>query len=975
MVDTDRRPTAQEIEELIDLVRRDPASPAFIDLGEAYLALGRPRDAVQIASMGLQNIPDNLEARVLLARAFASLHQWKEAQGELLRVVKVDRSNRQGFALLGEVLLRRADFERAVPVLQHAQNLDPTSPAILSMLKRARNGQPLDAPPAVPQPVPPRGETNAHIEIQRPAPTRARPGPSQPPPRAQPPVQAPPIIASTPMRPDATAPSPPPQFAPVAPQAYAPAEPAYAPPAPPVYEAPPAPPPAPKPAPPPMSVEGVRPRVIATAKPTNAAAASLRQSAAVGESYLNELLTGGLLDVAGVRVPDVEYDLRPDRRWGRSTRRAFIFLFVVLVLGIGGGGTGYWWSEKQKAEAILGLQQEATVATGAGDYPGLEIAHAKLIEANKRDDHNTLTQAYIVQNAGLEELLYGKAIENMDELYAGVSKAMQPGDPGSREMVVGKVAMVLARLGVGVQASGSQDPNLYAAQREQLTAATKLVDDYLAAHDDDKLVRWLKARCQLAAGERKAARASLKKAADGEDGLVLALIDQADLLADDGAVDDAVALYDKALKKAPGHTLAVLGRALARSASGFEPGQVIDDLNVGVGDKDLGGGRANAYRALALGFAELGIEDYGKANEQFKLALSTAQDMKATPPMPVIEPRFWAAMAWSHYVRGDLDAALKARTQVVHYGKSKAEDDPSLQLVDAGFALAGGRPDHALDAVSKLEVQGPRARTIKTYALLDLGKTKDALAEADELVKLTTPKTEGAKASIEARILQAQAKLLASTEKEREEAAKPLESLTHQSESKLARHALGIAWMQLGNVKEAESQLRLALADLSETQPNPLAYRTRTALAEILIGAGNLDEADKLLTEALKTNGGYIPTLEAQARVLLRKGDPDKAGELLDRVLADADKSTLAPSVLLTEAEILVARKSATPADKEKATQILTDIKDKVQPPSEVGRVAAMIDPKLPVTLGVPVPAGAPDKGPVAPVPAPHHHH
>jgi len=33
----DRRPTAQEIEELIDLVRRDPGSPAFIDLGEAYL--------------------------------------------------------------------------------------------------------------------------------------------------------------------------------------------------------------------------------------------------------------------------------------------------------------------------------------------------------------------------------------------------------------------------------------------------------------------------------------------------------------------------------------------------------------------------------------------------------------------------------------------------------------------------------------------------------------------------------------------------------------------------------------------------------------------------------------------------------------------------------------------------------------------------------------------------------------------------
>ena len=125
---SDRRPSAQEIEELIDLVRRDPSSPAFIDLADAYLNLGRPKDSITVCNAGLERSPDNLEGRVCLARAHAALHQWKEAQGELLRVVKIDRSNRFGFALLGEVLLRRNDYERAVPVLQHAQNLDPTSP-------------------------------------------------------------------------------------------------------------------------------------------------------------------------------------------------------------------------------------------------------------------------------------------------------------------------------------------------------------------------------------------------------------------------------------------------------------------------------------------------------------------------------------------------------------------------------------------------------------------------------------------------------------------------------------------------------------------------------------------------------------------------------------------------------------------------------------------------------------------------------
>src|SRR5689334_24366811 len=103
MVDPDRRPSAQEIEELIDAVRRDPGSPAFIDLGEAYLSLGRPRDAIQIGGVGLKANANSMEGRVMVAKAHAALHQWKEAQGELLKVVKADRSNRQGFALLGEV--------------------------------------------------------------------------------------------------------------------------------------------------------------------------------------------------------------------------------------------------------------------------------------------------------------------------------------------------------------------------------------------------------------------------------------------------------------------------------------------------------------------------------------------------------------------------------------------------------------------------------------------------------------------------------------------------------------------------------------------------------------------------------------------------------------------------------------------------------------------------------------------------------
>src|SRR5690606_24796261 len=63
--------------------------------------------------------------------------------------------------LLGEVLMRRADYERAVPVLQHAQNLAPADPTILTLLRRARNGEPLDPPPALADP----GEVAADANV------------------------------------------------------------------------------------------------------------------------------------------------------------------------------------------------------------------------------------------------------------------------------------------------------------------------------------------------------------------------------------------------------------------------------------------------------------------------------------------------------------------------------------------------------------------------------------------------------------------------------------------------------------------------------------------------------------------------------------------------------------------------------------------------------------------------------------------
>jgi tetratricopeptide (TPR) repeat protein len=942
MVDPDRRPTAQEIEELIDLVRRDPASPAFIDLGEAYLALGRPRDALQVGNLGLEQSPDNLEARVMMARAYASLHQWKEAQGELLRVVKVDRSSRAGFALLGEVLLRRSDYERAVPVLQHAQNLDPTSPQILSMLKRARSGQPLEPPPPVPTPVAPRGATDVPMQIQRSGERPMPPRPAPPPPsasmsmRSQPMAHAPTVPAGALLNESPTrdlhghhdAP-PPPLFGNGA-AAPAPSR-----------------PPKPSAPPPPMSVEGVRPRVISTAKPQNAAAASLRQSAAVGESYLNDLLTGGLLDVAGVRVPDSEFDLRPDRRWGRSTRRAFVFLFVVLVLGIGGGGTWYWWTEKQRAEAVARLQKESKQSIGAGDYAGLQQSLTKLSEAAKLDGGNVLTLAYFVEAQGLESLLYGTEPKGVDDSIMRIGKSIQPGDPGSREIVIGHAAADLAR----VYGNSGASP---------LAETLKRLDGYLKTNESDKWGTWLKARVLLAQGDRKAGRALLKSAADGEDGVIVAMIDQADVAVDDGQLDDAVALYDKVIKKSKDHPLAVIGKSLARAEAQVDVDKAIDDLSVTVQENKFGP-RVDAYRALALSLAQTNQEEYEKANTLLKAAT-------AKPPG---EPRFWARVAWAHIVRGELEVAAKITHDKIRYfptGKGQEEEDPPTKLVRIANLLASGLPQKALDGASKLD--GVRSRILRAYALLDLGKPSEALTEMDEVLKRAPD-------NIEAKILREEARMVSSTGKERTSAADALESLSRKVQSKIGRHALGMGYFYIKDYKNAQTNLETALNEISEKSPNPVQYRTRTALAQILFDAGKLDDAAKQLDAALdeKVNSGYDPARMLRGRIHLKQNEPDKALVLMKAPYDDG--AITAPEDKLAFAEALIRQtKSGTAKEKEQAKEVarkyLEEVKDKITPVTEVSRVAALLDPKLPKEMGLPEPP--PEGGTTAPKKCPGGH-
>jgi tetratricopeptide (TPR) repeat protein len=913
MVDPDRRPSVQEIEELTELVRRDPSSPAFIDLGEAYLSLGRPSDAIQVGTAGLQYAPDSIEGRVMLARAYFALHQWKEAQAELLKVVKVDRTNRTGFALLGEVLLRRSDYERAVPVLQHAQNLDPTSPQVLTLLKRARAGQPLDPPAPVPRPQEPRGGRGGGRSAPPPPGGRSQQ-------RAVPNFDEPT---------NSEMPAPPPRLLDPAPASRSRQAPPSREPEPPRRAA--------RPSQQPPPSEAVRPRVVPTARPQNAAQASLRQSAAVGENYLNDLLTGGLLDVAGVRVPEVEYDLRPDRRWGRSTTRMFVVLFVLMFLGLGAGGFYWWYTEKEKAEAVAAAQKQAKEKIVHGDYLGLEGALNALGTALKKDSDSTLTMAYFAEVAGIEALLYGSDPDRVDMAIKGARNDItKPGQGGYREILIGSAAVELSRL-------GRVDP---ATAIPALAKLNTDLDAHLTANPTDRWARWLKGRALLAAGQRKEAVVTITAAADGDAGLVVAMIDQADLLVDDGDLAKALELYDRALAKAPDHPLAMLGRALGRAESGVDTDKAIGDLQVALG-ADHDWPRVTAYRHLALALANYSLEDY----VAFRDSLAAAQSGAQVPA----EPRFLSRVALAQLLRGDTKQAALARGAVRWYSEKPADDDPQALLVDLGLLVASGLPARAVQESERL--QSVRARMFRVLSLLELKSYKDALAAAKELLALAPDNRE-------AQILHEWARVVGSSGGEREAAMNELDKVTRAAKTKLGRHAQGMATLAVGSGSDAKGKLELALKDITDDAPHPMIYRTHTALAQIALAAEDGEAAATHINAAREANPGYQPANLMAARMAIAGGDWDAAKDALTQIARDEKNGAVTDEVKIMLAETLASYGGSTDQDKKDAVELIKQLKESgTIPAEELSRVAAKIKPSLPEALGLPEPPDEDDGG------------
>ncbi|WP_428261110.1 tetratricopeptide repeat protein [Haliangium sp.] len=919
------RPTVAELEQLKQQVQYNPGAPAFVQLGEAYLALGRPGEAIEVGVRGLTANPDSTTGRMMLSRAYVMLHQWTEAQTELLKLVKVERNHAAGFALLGEVLLRRNDLERALPVLQHAQNLNPTNPYVEDMIKRARTGVPLDPPPPLPVPQEPTpGYTPSAADplgFGADEPTRVpvglSPGAGMASPSAHAPRGADPSAKTIMAQAVPAAHQSPPAPRPVQPAAPAPA---------------PAPAPAkaeskadkggkkPKPKvenmPPPGPPAGVRPRIVSMDKPTDAARRALREAADVGD-FLNTLLTQGLLDASPVRANVDHLGTRKAKRWGRSTLRTFVFLFFLLGASLGGGAYWIYRAEAQRQADVERLLQESRDLARSGTYADLQKAREATANALDRDPTSLRAMAAFARVSALQALIYGTPTSRAEAAAYRAREDISEGNEGWPDVFFAQSVLTVTTLSDETQGSPI----------ERLADTRAAIDAWLEKNPDDTWMRWLQGVAMLAVSDIAGAAGAFEAAEAGGDGPVVATIYRADLATDAGDLEAAMKLYEKALERSPNHPLAVVGKAFVRIARAGEPADILGELNTLLSDEE--GPRVDSYKALAFALSYLSLEDF----DQFKENLGKAKGVR--------EPRFLARIALAQIANGQLSAATDTRNRIVWYSAEPKGVHPLVAVVDAELQWVSGLPKQALDQVA--DISNVRARHVRGRALYDLGREDDAVTEFAAILEIASE-------DWEAQVWHEAARMVTTRGKERREADAALNQLGRQQASKMVRYVHGTAFAKIGQFDDARPRFQQSLDDISEERPNPVAYRAHTDLAGLELARGNVAEAATHLQDAIAINPGYLPAAGMLGRVQVLAGQHVDAVQTLRPVMDEAEAATW--QVELAYAEALVSAGRPGKEARDQAAEAVKRAQAKGASAEELARVATLVDESLAAELG-----------------------
>ena len=129
---------ADEIRRLSDELARDPASPAYLQLGEALRRGGQLDLALKVALRGLERHPHEADAHDLLARIAVDRGELERAFDEWDMVRRIAPAHLGARTGMGYVLFKQGTYTEAQTYLSEASELDGEDETVATALAMVR---------------------------------------------------------------------------------------------------------------------------------------------------------------------------------------------------------------------------------------------------------------------------------------------------------------------------------------------------------------------------------------------------------------------------------------------------------------------------------------------------------------------------------------------------------------------------------------------------------------------------------------------------------------------------------------------------------------------------------------------------------------------------------------------------------------------------------------------------------------------
>lgn len=161
----------------MQILRKDPKSPVFAILSEAYRKGGLLDEAIATAVEGLKHNPNYISGRVALGRAYFDKGEMDKAVEELRKVIKATPDNIISHKLIADIYIKKSDIPAALQELKTVVYLSPDDKEAKKLIDSLSKPQP--AAEKAPEP-PPAAELHTEHAAQIPEEAVQKPAPREP---------------------------------------------------------------------------------------------------------------------------------------------------------------------------------------------------------------------------------------------------------------------------------------------------------------------------------------------------------------------------------------------------------------------------------------------------------------------------------------------------------------------------------------------------------------------------------------------------------------------------------------------------------------------------------------------------------------------------------------------------------------------------------------------------------------------------